>query len=411
MPTAALLIVGSEMLDPERRDANGPYARARLAELGIPLALVTRVEDRLASIGAALGAALEAADIVLTSGGLGPTGDDLTREAVAAFAGTGIHEDAPWLAELEERFRSRGRVLNELGRRQALIVDGATAIPNPRGLACGTWLERGGRAIVLLPGVPSEFRAMLDDTVLPRLAARFPERSAVRVVRAVAAGLPEVEAEPVLGPWYGRPGVAVSILPSLGVLNISFSLSAPPIEDLDAVERDVRRALAEGLAGHLVSLEGQALEAALGQRLLDRGYRLAVAESCTGGTAARRIVTVPGASRYFVGGIEAYANEAKRDLLRVPDDVLARHGAVSAETAEAMVRGAQAVFGAECAIATTGIAGPDGGTPEKPVGLVYVAAATPTAVKVDRLLFPLDRVSFMELVSNHALFRLWRLLG
>jgi nicotinamide-nucleotide amidase len=411
MPRAALLIVGSEMLDPRRADANGPLAHERLAAMGIPLAQLARVEDNEESTAAAVGAALASADIVLLSGGLGPTGDDLTREGVARALGRRVVIDAGWLAELERRLVARGRPMSDHSRRQAHVVEGGEAIANGRGLACGTLLETGGRLVALLPVVPPEFAQMLEETVLPRIAERFPHRPATRLVRAVAAGLPEASAEPVLAPWYRRPGVAVSILPSLGVLHITFTLTSADPAELDALEKEARSHLARGLGEHLGSLDGTGLPEAAGGRLLARGLTLAVAESCSGGRLAQRIVSVPGASRYFRGGIVAYANEAKVRLLGVPAALLERHGAVSEEVALAMARGAQERFGADCALSITGIAGPGGATPAKPVGLVVLAAATPGQAEVRSIHFPLDRDSIAALAANTALYMLWQALG
>ncbi len=408
MATGALLIIGSEMLDPLRRDANGPRARQRLAELGVSLSLVARVEDREASIAEALRAALACADVVIASGGLGPTGDDLTREAVARLFGAGIREDLAWADHLRERLAGWGRKLDELGWRQALVVEGAELLPNRAGLACGNWLEREGKVVALLPGVPREFEDILENEVLPRLAARFPRRPEVRVVRATVAGLPEVRAERTLRPWYSRPGVAVSILPALGILEIAFTLRAPPAEGLQELEAEVRGALAEGLGPHLVSLDGAPLPQVLGRALLARGETLALAESCTGGLAAQKVVSVPGASRYFLGSVTAYANAAKVQLLSVPEATLEACGAVSGETALAMARGARARFQATWGAATTGVAGPEGGTPKKPVGMVWVGIAGPGIERTLELHFPLDRASVMELAANALLFRLWR---
>jgi nicotinamide-nucleotide amidase len=411
MATATVLAIGSEMLDPDRRDANGPHARERLLELGVPLVLAARVEDREATIGAALRAALAASDIVVLSGGLGPTGDDLTREAVAAELGRTVVEDAAWAEVIAERLARRGRELNAIGRRQAMLVAGAERIPNPRGLACGSLIELDGRVVALLPGVPDEFRAMLDESVVPALARRFPGRPSTRVVRAIVGGLPEQEAEPVLLPWYRRPGVGVSILPQTGVLRITLTLTAPPVADLETLAAEAQAALRAGLGRHLVSLDGRSAEEVLGERLVARGATLAVAESCTGGALARRVVSVPGASRYFVGGLEAYANEIKERLLGVPRALLERHGAVSEESARAMAEGARRLFGATYAAATTGVAGPGGGTPEKPVGLVHIAVAGPGGARCTRLDFPVDRATIMELAANHAIFRLWRFVA
>lgn len=410
MPSAALLVIGSEMLDPDRRDANGPVARAGLAALGIPLRMVVRVEDTVQAIASAVRAALSTNDIVVASGGLGPTGDDLTREGTAAALGCGVHLDEAWAATIAARLAARGRELTEIGRRQALVVDGAETLANPKGLACGSLVASGGRIIALLPGVPTEFRAMLEGAVLPRVATLFPDRPQARLVRGIAAGIPEALAEPTLLPWYRRPGVAVSILPVSGVLRITFTLTSPPAGDLDALEAEVRAAMAEGLAGHLVSLDGRLPEEIVGEALVARGATLSVAESCTGGALARRLVSVPGASRYFVGGVEAYADRIKERLLGVPGEILATHGAVSVQTVAAMADGARATFGTTYGVATTGIAGPAGGTPDKPVGLVHVAVAGPEGRRLGRISFPLERAVIMEIAANYALYELWRLL-
>lgn len=407
MKSAALILVGSELVDPRRPDANGPFARERLAELGIPVTLLVRVQDREEAIAQVLGAALEQCDLVITSGGLGPTGDDLTRQGAARLLGRTVVEDAVWLARLESRLASRGRVLDEAGRRQAHVVQGGAALANSAGLACGCWIEEKGKVLALLPGVPSEFRAMLQEQVLPRLPALFPRQPATRLVRAVAAGLPEVDVEKTLKPWYRREGVDVSILPSRGVHRLTFTLWSPPVADLAATEEEIALSLRQGLGRHLVSADGTSLEQALGERLLSRGWSVAVAESCTGGLLGQKIVSVPGASRYYLGGITAYDNEAKMRLLGVPAEVLDRHGAVSRETALAMARGARARFNASCAMATTGIAGPTGGSEDKPAGTVWLASATPMGERAAKIFFPLDRESVMEFAAHTALFLLW----
>jgi nicotinamide-nucleotide amidase len=410
MAGAALLIIGTEMLDPAKADANGPLAREALAGLGIPLRLLLRVEDREESIAAALRAALETCEVVLTSGGIGPTGDDLTREAVASVLGRGIHEDAEWMGTLEARLGERGRALTELGRRQAHLIDGAGRLDNSAGLACGSFIDLGGRVVALLPGVPREFRAMLVEGVLPLVAAKFPGKPDTRTVRFTLAGLPEVQAEEVLRPWYGREGVDVSILPSHGVLRARFSLSAPPARDLAGLEGEIRAAASAGWGIHLVSDEGATLEEKVGERLLDMRWNLAAAESCTGGEVTSRIVSVPGASRYFLGGLCAYHNRAKVELLGVSESVLAEKGAVSEEVALAMVRGARARFGASCAAATTGVAGPGGGSPQKPVGTVWLAVGTPRGERTQLLTFPAERATVVDLATNYALFLLWKSL-
>ncbi len=410
MATATLLIIGSEMLDPSRPDANGPLARDRLASLGIALVGVVRVGDDLMSLASAFKGALAGSDIVLTSGGLGPTGDDLTREALASVLGRKVVIDETWKAELAKRYESRGRTLSEKALRQALVVEGSEPLANGEGLACGGWVETGGAVAVLLPGVPAEFRRILDSEVIPRLAGRFPKRPRTEVVRATAAGLPEADVEPVLSRWYGKPGHSVSILPHMGVLQISVTLTSPPLENLDAESAGIQKELKRGLGKHLVSLEGDALEKMVGVRLLERGWTLSCAESCSGGLISQKIVSVPGASRYYLGGICAYGNEAKQTLLGVPRDTLEASGAVSEETALAMARGARARFVSHCAVSTTGIAGPEGGSPEKPVGTVYMAVATPVEERVHKIFMPYSREAVMSFSAHYALYRLWRML-
>jgi len=410
MASAAVVLVGSEMLDPARRDANGPCARAALAEIGIPLAWTARVGDRIEDIKETLETALSLCEIVIVSGGLGPTGDDVTREGAAALLGVGLKEDEAWLGALRARLEERGRKLTELGRRQALVVESAEPIPNGPGLACGSWLKHGERDLILLPGVPPEFRWMMEEHVRPRLKAAYSAQPSVRTVRAVAAGIAEVDAEVVLKPWYGQAGIDVSILPQRGVHRITFTLASPPIPSLAAAEARVREALASGLGDHLISLEGVSLEASVGLRLLEKGWTLATAESCTGGLIGHQVVRVPGASRYFLGGVVAYDNAAKVDLLGVPSRAIEENGAVSREVALAMARGAKARLNASCAVATTGIAGPTGGTPEKPVGTVWVAAATPVSEKAVKLGYPVNRESVMALSANYALFLLLGML-
>ena len=407
---ASLLIVGSEMLDPHRRDANGPPAREALREIGIELTSIVRAADDIAVLRETLRSCAACCRLVLVSGGLGPTGDDLTRDALASLLSRGIHEDADWVRELEARLASRGKELDLLGRRQAHLVDGAEALPNGAGLACGNWLEADGTIYVLLPGVPREFKDIFERHVVPRLRERIPNPPLARILRYTLAGIPEVEAERTLRPWYGREGIDLSILPSLGVLSVAFTLSSPPLSDPESLENDIRKSMEDGLSRRIVSSAGESVSEVLGKRLLERGWTVSAAESCSGGLLSQKIVAVPGASGYHLGSITAYANEAKRELLGVPPGTLERFGAVSEETALAMIRGARARFNSHCAVSTTGVAGPTGGTQEKPVGTVWIAAGTPERETARKIFLPLDRRSIMEFAANTALYLLWRLV-
>jgi len=335
----------------------------------------------------------------------------VTREGAAALLDVGLREDEAWLGILRGRLEERGRTLTDIGRRQALVVEGAETIPNGPGLACGSWLKVAARDLILLPGVPGEFRWMMENKVAPRLQDTYTDQPSVLTVSAIVAGIPEAEAEVVLKPWYGRPGVEVGILPQMGVHRITFTLTSPPAKDLTGLESQVKEALRAGFQEHLISLKGISLADSLGRLLLKRQWTLATAESCTGGLLGHKIVTVPGASRYYLGGVVAYDNGAKADLLGVPARAIEAHGAVSREIALAMVRGARARFNASCAAATTGIAGPSGGTSEKPVGTVWIAAATPDSEKAVMRSYPVDRKSVMALSANYALFLLWGMLS
>lgn len=407
---AAVLLLGSEMMDGVKRDANGPVVVRALADIGVETVLVARVPDIVEEIAETLRLALKRADFVVTSGGLGPTGDDLTRDAAALVAGRSVVTDEVWLAKLEKRLADAGRKLDERGRRQALVVEGATPIRNPVGLACGCDLEIQGKRLFLLPGVPAEFSAMVRESVVPTIVLTRPPVHAIRVVKALAAGLPEVEAEKTLAPWYERPGITVSILPSAGVQRVRFTISSPPVEDPDALEKEIRASLRSGLGEHLVGFDGLELPEALGGELLERGWTLASAESCTGGLVSRMVISVSGASRYFLGGITAYHNDAKMSLLGVPPSTLKESGAVSEETARAMARGARARFNASCAVATTGIAGPTGDVPGKPIGTLWIAVSTPEGENAQRFVFPVTRSIFTELASNYALFLMLKAL-
>ena len=405
---AALLLIGSEMMDGAKADSNGPFAIEALAGAGVDTVLVARVPDQIDEIASTIRYALDRSDFVITSGGLGPTGDDLTREAASKVSCRPIVTDETWLRKLDERLAKRGRTLDERGRRQALVLEGADAIHNTVGLACGSHLEIDGKHLFLLPGVPAEFRAMIERSVIKIVESTNPAKKTVRVVKALAAGLPEVEAEKTLAPWYSKEGIRVSILPSAGVQRISFVLTSPPIENLDSMQDEVEKSLKEGLGKNLVSLGGVELPDQIGRELLEKGWTLACAESCTGGNISKKIVSVPGASRYYMGGVTAYHNDAKMKLLGVPVSTLEKHGAVSEETVRAMVRGARARFNASCAVATTGIAGPTGEVPGKPVGTLWIAVATPVEEYATRLQFKVDRSIFTDLASNYSLYTLLR---
>jgi len=381
--TAEILAVGSELLTPFRVDTNSLYLTGQLNELGIDVRNKGVVGDDPTDIRVRVLAALDRADIVITSGGLGPTGDDLTREGVAAALGLTLAEDATVLAAIRKRFELRGLQMPDGNRRQAAVPAGAAVLPNPNGTAPGLWIESGGKIVVLLPGPPRELQHIFQTDVKPRLAAR---NSGARVLRRVlkitgrAESIVDDVAQPIYAPLAGAAiPIETSILASPGQIELHLSARG---EDMAAMERALQDGvdrLAAALAPAVFSTDGRALERVVGDALLAKGARIAVAESCTGGLLGGRLTEVPGSSAWFAGGVIAYDNTVKTRELAVPEHMLAMHGAVSEPVARAMAEGVRQRFGTELGVSITGIAGPDGGSAEKPVGTVAIALAGPEA--------------------------------
>ena len=401
-PVAAVVAVGTELLAPHRIDRNTPLLKERLSELGVPVVFSAVVPDDEDTMEETLRAALARCRFVFACGGLGPTSDDVTRTVAASVLGVPLLEDAPSLAAIESRFRSRGMDMPEINRRQALVPSGAEALPNPTGTAPGVLARTGrGACLVLLPGPPSELIAMFDEEVRPRLTPEIPALAG-RVQAAVGvSGLPESVLEERIGdltPSRAAPE-QLAILASGGQLELRVSGPA-------GRAGEVRR-LADRIAARLgdavfTRTSGERLEHAVGRLLERRGERAALAESLTGGLIAERITKVPGSSGWFDLGVVAYANAAKQDLLAVPDAALAAHGAVSEPVAVAMADGVRRRSGNTWGVAVTGIAGPGGGSPEKPVGLVWIAVSGPVS-RAKRFRLPGDRALVRELTATAAL--------
>ena len=396
------MAVGTELLAPHRTDRNTPLLKERLAEMGVPVVFSAVVPDEESVMEETLRAALHRCRFVLVCGGLGPTTDDVTRFVAASVLGVPLVEDAAALARIQSRFRSRGMEMPDVNRQQALIPAGAAALPNPAGTAPGVLARtEGGAWLVLLPGPPSELTAMFDAEVRPRLA-RETALSEGRVRETLGvAGLPEsVLQERILDLTPARDAPEeLAILASGGEIDVRVTGPA-------GRAAEVRR-LADRMAGRLggavfTRTAGEHLEHVVGRLLAGRGERAAFAESLTGGLIAERVTRVPGSSAWFDLGIVAYANAAKRDLLEVPERALGEHGAVSEAVAVAMADGARRRSGNAWGVAVTGIAGPAGGSVEKPVGLVWIAVSGP-ASSTKRFRFPGDRSLVRQLTATAAL--------
>jgi nicotinamide-nucleotide amidase len=359
------------------------------------------------------GEALRRADVVIATGGLGPTADDLTREAAAAATARALRRDPAIVEALRARFARYGRVMSETNLKQADVVEGAVVLPNPRGTAPGQLLEHQGRILVLLPGPPGEMKPMFDEHVLPHLRERAGASRVVRRVVLKIAGMPESAVDELCAPVYSRfENPQTTILGAPG--QVELHLVAQGAGDADALGRieELARLLREALPGRIFSEDGRELPRVVTDLLRERSLTLALAESCTGGLLSARLTEIPGVSAVLERSVVSYANRAKVEALGVDAALIERHGAVSEEVAAAMAVGVMQAARSDVALAITGIAGPDGGTPEKPVGLVFVAICGAAGTRVRRNHFPGGRELVRQQATQIALEMLRRgLLG
>ncbi|ODS59536.1 MAG: competence/damage-inducible protein A [Acidobacteria bacterium SCN 69-37] len=405
--TAEIVAVGSELLTAHRIDTNSLYLTGALNALGIVVAIKHVVGDRPAALRAVLQEAVSRADVVITTGGLGPTDDDLTREVVAETLGLALHGVPEILEIITQRFARRGARMPEVNRRQARVIDGARWLPNTHGTAPGQIVTSGNRLVILLPGPPSELEPMFEASVAPVLAARAGgRRLRRRVLKTTGRSESQVEelAQPVYAPLVDEtPPIETTILASPGLVELHLSCSGDDEATLDAaLDRAIGR-LTDALGDAVFSSDGRAIEDIVGALLVERGWRVAAAESCTGGQVLQRLTDVPGSSAWVLGGVVAYDNAVKVEILGVPDRVIATDGAVSDQVALAMADGVRSCTGAEIGIGVTGIAGPGGGSPEKPVGTVFVAVTSAARRDVRQFLFPGTRAMVRTFSAAAAL--------
>jgi len=407
---AAILAVGNELLGSDRVDTNSLRLAAVLARAGVPLATKLVVGDDIALIAAAARELADRYDLLLVTGGLGPTQDDLTREAIAEVVGRTLVRDTEVLEDLRRKFAAFGIEMASVNEKQADVIEGADVLVNRRGTAPGMRVRHNGCTLFMFPGVPTELEGLAESALEPWLAENTSGFGLERWVLKVAC-LPESTLEQRLQPFYeewGEEGVA--LLPSAGEVAIRLSIDGLA-EERERWLRPRRQALRDLLASAIFTEEeGTTLESAVGEALASAGLSVATAESCTGGLVAERLTRVAGSSRYFLGSIVSYANEVKLGLLNVSQELLEAHGAVSQEVAVAMARGVLTALGSDLSVAVTGIAGPDGGSPEKPVGTVHVAlcGAGQNDVVHRRLRLPGDRERVRWVTSQWALEMLRR---
>lgn len=401
--TAAIVAIGSEMLGPLRQDTNSLWLTARLEEIGIEVIRKSVVGDDRDAIASELTFCSGSASLVFTTGGLGPTADDVTVTAVAAWLGVPLRRDQAFVERMRARFESRGMRMPPVNEKQADFLAGARVLENPRGTAPGFWAHKDATEIIILPGVPSEMHEIMELTVLPELRRRSGSVvSRRRVLRIGGMGESSVEelVAPVYRKWKEDP---VTILASPGEVQLHLCVRAEPEEAarrLQEMEADFRAALGERIHG----TDEEELSGSVGRLLREAGKTLAVAESCTGGMVSALLTDVPGSSDYFLGGLVCYANSAKQEFLGVREETLRARGAVSEEAAREMAAAVRERFAADFGAAITGIAGPGGGTTEKPVGTVYFALSDRGGKEsAVRRLFGGDRAAVRRSASLHAL--------
>lgn len=404
---AEIIAIGSELLTPFRQDTNSLFITRQLNQLGVQVIYKTIVGDSREHLTSVASMAISRVDVIVFMGGLGPTEDDLTREAVADALGLPLRRDPEIVASLERRFAERGYTLTANNLQQADVIEGATVLPNANGSAPGLWIsgkyEGREKIIMLLPGPPKELEALFEQQCLDRLRAKLPPQSiATRVLKVT--GLGESHCDARVAPIYKTfTDVQTTILAGAGEIQLHLQTEKRSLAEAQQRVDQLVELLEEELGDLVFSDNGDSLEQIVGYYLQMRGATLAVAESCTGGLLAERLTSISGSSRYFLGGAVVYSNELKTDFADVPAHMLEKHGAVSREVAAALAEGIRYRCGSTLAVGITGVAGPGGGSAEKPVGLVFHALASEHGTEVIERKFPGDRKRVRWFASQQAL--------
>jgi nicotinamide-nucleotide amidase len=405
---AEIIAVGSELLNLGRIDTNSIYLAGKLRELGVEVVAMSAIGDDRNRLADAVRQAISRSPILIMTGGLGPTEDDLTREAVAQALDRRLVLSTELVEALERRFAITKRKMAEVNKRQAFLIEGSEALSNDRGTAPGIWVEDSGAVIMLLPGPPHELQSMFERHCLPRLARIVP-RLAIRSIFMRVTGLPESDLDQLIAPVYRKyENPATTILAANGDLQIHLRARCATEAEADALLAEVAGPIELLLGDFLYSRNGDPLEAVVGDLLRAGKATVSVAESCTGGILGERLTTQPGSSDYFVGGFLTYSNAMKIELLGVPPETLEQFGAVSKETAEAMAAGARRRTSSTYAVSITGVAGPDSGGEKAPVGSIFVGVADAGGVHVAHRRFLGDRQRIRIFAAQFALDALRR---
>jgi nicotinamide-nucleotide amidase len=400
---AEIIAIGSELLTPFRTDTNSLWLTERLNSIGIEVKFKSVVGDSEAVLEEAIRDALRRSEIIISTGGLGPTEDDITKKVFARVLKRRMALNESMLQKIQERFARRGVKMPEINSRQALIPEQAVALENHHGTAPGIMMTEGKCTVVLLPGPPREMKPMFDDAVMPKLRERAGEVFLVRRTLRIF-GLTESGVDELAAPIYRNyKNPTTTILFGKGIIELHLTAQAKSEKEAEKLLDELSGQLENVLGEHVFSVREETLEQVVGELLRFKGYTLATAESCTGGRLAGRVTDVPGSSEYFLEGVVAYSNDAKVSLLGVPGKLIQEYGAVSPEVAEAMAIGIRRRAHSTVGVGITGIAGPGGGTAAKPVGLVYIGLADEVQSSSRKFIFPGDRQFIRTLAVNAAL--------
>ncbi|MGC8864208.1 MAG: competence/damage-inducible protein A [Bacteroidales bacterium] len=385
---ASIVTIGDEILIGQIVNTNSAWIASRLNAIGIQVQRMLSISDNAEEIRRCLDQEFQSVDLIITTGGLGPTSDDITKPTLAEYFGTRLVFNSDAFRDVEAFFAARGLPLTEANRQQAMLPENALSLPNPEGTARGMWFTANNKHLIALPGVPFEMEAIMENEVLPVLEKMNAGHFVVHRT-LMTAGIGESFLAQLISDWENSlpPHIKLAYLPSPGVVRLRLSATGNDEQRLKEEIQNRIEHLQKLIPEYIFSFEDEPLPKAIGRMLLEKKATLCTAESCTGGYIAHLITSVPGSSQYYKGSIIAYANEVKEKILGVNTDTLARYGAVSREVVEAMALGAKNLLGADYAIAVSGIAGPDGGTEQKPVGLTWIAVASPQGVLAQEFRF------------------------
>lgn len=408
---AEIITIGDEILIGQVTDSNSAWMAKALNEIGITVVRITTISDHPQAIKDALNEAVERADLILITGGLGPTRDDITKYALTEYFGSKLVRDENALLKIKEFLASRGVEPSDLNLNQALLPDNCVAIPNRYGTANGMWFKKDSKDIISMPGVPYEMKSMMTGHILPELRKKH-DLPVIIHKTVITQGIPESHLARLLSDYEQQlqENIRLAYLPSPGLVRLRLSITGKDKQKTEKLIQEALEELMTLLPEYITGIEDENIEKQIGEMLVKKGSTLATAESCTGGNIAHLITSVPGSSRYFKGSVVAYSNEIKEKVLGVKKEILEKFGAVSEPVVKEMAAGIRKLYQSDYAIATSGIAGPEGGSADKPVGTTWIAVASAGHIQADKYLFGNLRSTNIQKASLTALNMLRKLI-